>query len=219
MAQAGPVGLGDRHQVAAQVPGEVGDEGSVLGIGAVPGVVLPLTLPMHEQGLHAHQGDPSTGAPLRHRLPPVAGGLAGHDEPVDVTGLRHLQGEVDHLIHPPRRAAERPPGEHLVARARHHDHLLGLGQVDGEDRRVLRHGLPEPAKLLVTPPVPTRESSPCSLHSRSSFRVGLPSGPQPRGRTSPTFKHLQGVIRSSANDSSIEQTGSARVQDRRALSR
>jgi hypothetical protein len=128
-------GLVDRlRDVAAQLPGQPGDQHRVLVVGLVEGQVLAAPRPRGLQGLHTHERHPPVGGQLAEHPPPVPGRLARHRHPSKAFGGGPTGGPVQRLAEIPGPALERAPCQHPRVVVAHDDHLLLVGQVDPDDR-------------------------------------------------------------------------------------
>jgi hypothetical protein len=156
----GRVVLIDRlGQVAAQLPGQPGDQHGVLVIGLVRREVLGLARPGRGRRLHAHERHPALGRELSR------GGRSGARRG---TSGRHWTGP---LTGPAGRASPgRPshvsrPGtggwccQHPRVVVGHDQHLLAVGQVDPDDRARDRDRLPQPAQPRVAVPITARNTT------------------------------------------------------------
>jgi hypothetical protein len=90
MPQPGVGRVGALGDVAAQLGGQIGDQGRVTLIGTVTGQILTFAFAVHQQRLDTHQIEPEPVALLGHHPPPMPGRLAGDDHIVEPRGHRLL---------------------------------------------------------------------------------------------------------------------------------
>jgi hypothetical protein len=92
-----------------------------------------------QQGLHAHQVDPQPVAQLGDDAPAVPGRLAAHHDAGKAVLDRGRPSPAKRLVQVPGTAAHGAAGKHPRVMVTQRQDLLGVGQVDRQDRSVVAH--------------------------------------------------------------------------------
>jgi hypothetical protein len=181
--QPGPGRLGPLGQVAAQLGDQPGDDRCVGVVVLVPGEVLGLPGPGHQQRLHTHRPDPVLSGDLIQHLPPVTGRLTGHHDRGEPGLGRPGHSPGDRFGQLPGLRPHRSPGEHLRILITQCADLLVPSQIERQHRRLAGDHRTQPGQPLVAAAISTREPARATVrHKILLVGVGTPSPLTPPGR-------------------------------------
>ena len=107
MPQPAPCLIDRLGNVAAQLPGQPGDDHGIFLVGLVEGQVLATTRPRHQHRLDTHERHPSFGGQLTQHPPAMTGRFAGHRDVREALRRRLLARPVQRRPQVPRPAPKR----------------------------------------------------------------------------------------------------------------
>jgi len=158
LPQPGPDLVSTLGQVAAQLTHQPGDHHGVFGVGLGTGEVLAFAGAGDQQRLHAHQVHPQPVAQLSDDPPAVPGRLAAHHDAGKAVLDRDPSSPAQRLLQLPGVTAHTAAGEHPRVMVTQRQRLLGVGQVDGQDRPVVAHHPAQPDQSGVAARVTPRQA-------------------------------------------------------------
>jgi hypothetical protein len=124
-----------------------------------------------QQGLHAHQVQLEPVAQLGDDAPAVPGRLAAHHHPGKAVLDRGRSSPAKHLLKLPGTTAHGAAGQHPRVMVTQRQDLLGVGQVDRQDRSVVAHDAAHADQPGVAARIAARQAVTLS-HGHPPVRLG-----------------------------------------------